>query len=101
MKVLVHAALGLAGQDRDQARIDAARDIGADRHVAAQMNIDRVVEQFGEPVLEIPGAVIEIDLDSGRPNSARLAPRRSRRLSAWPGSSCLTPRNSVSSPIVY
>ena len=26
------------------------------------MNIDRVVEQFGEAVLEIPGAVIEIDL---------------------------------------
>ena len=38
MKVLVHAALGLAGQDRDQARIDAARNIGADRHVAAQVN---------------------------------------------------------------
>src|SRR6476661_6573844 len=26
------------------------------------MNIDRVVEQFGEAVLEIPGAVIKIDL---------------------------------------
>ncbi len=27
------------GQDRDQARVDAARDVGADRHVGAQMHL--------------------------------------------------------------
>src|SRR5580704_13030869 len=62
VKTVRNAALGVAGKDRDQARIEAPRNISADRHVAAQVKLDRVVEQLGEVSLEISRAVVAVDL---------------------------------------
>src|SRR5262249_40562502 len=62
VEAIGEAARRLAGEDRDEAGIDAARSIGADRHIAAQMHIDRVVEQFGQPALEIALVVLEINI---------------------------------------
>src|ERR1700740_3253394 len=58
VKTIGDAALGAAGKDRDQARIEAPRNISPDRHVTAQMKFDRVVEQLGEMPLEISCAVV-------------------------------------------
>src|SRR5437763_2014264 len=57
VKTVGDAALGAAGEDRDQARIDAPRNISTDRHVAAQVKLDRIVEQLGDMPLEISCAV--------------------------------------------
>src|SRR5580693_9650589 len=75
VKTVGDAALGIAGKDRDQARIDAPRNISADRHVAAQVKLDRVVEQLGEVPLEISCAVVAVDLiiDIQIPPDADLA----------------------------
>ena len=62
MKTVGDAALGVAGKDRDQARIDAPRNISANRHVAAQVKLDRIVEQLGEMPFEISCAVVAVDL---------------------------------------
>ncbi len=61
VKAVADAVLDLAGEDRDQARIEPARNIGANRHVAAQVQPDRIVEQIDEAVFEIPRAMIVID----------------------------------------
>src|SRR5205807_1776292 len=62
VKTVGDAALALAGENRDQARIYAARHIGPDRNVAAQMHCNRIVEQFDNAALEIACIVLEIDL---------------------------------------
>ena len=67
VKALGDAALGLAGEDGDQARIEAARDIGADRHVAAQMQSDDVVEQLDQAALEVSRIVLVIDVVANVP----------------------------------
>ena len=72
VKAIRDAALGLAGEDRDQARIDAARNIRADRHIAAQMHRDRVVEQLNEAALEIALVMLEIDVVADVPISPNL-----------------------------
>ena len=61
VKTVGDTALGAVGKDRDQARIDAPRNIGADRHVAAQVNLHRVVEKLGKMPLEISCAVVFVD----------------------------------------
>src|SRR5580704_10012130 len=62
VKTVGDTALGVAGKDRNQARIDPPRNISADRHVAAQVKLYRVVEQLGEVPLEISCAVVAVDL---------------------------------------
>ncbi len=60
METVGDAALGLPGEDRDQARIDTSRNIGTDRHVAAQVHPDRIVEQLAKTPFEISRAVIAV-----------------------------------------
>src|ERR1700730_15386772 len=58
MEAICDAALSFRGEDRDKAGIDTARNTGADRHIAAQMHPDRIIEQLDETSLEIPSAVV-------------------------------------------
>src|SRR5205085_7329626 len=58
----------------DQARIDAAGQIGADRYVTAQMHPNRIIEQLDQAALEIARIVLEIDLVTDVPIAPDLDP---------------------------
>ena len=52
----------LAAKQRHQARIDAAGNIAADRHIGAQVHFDRILHQLLKPSHEIGRRVVEIDI---------------------------------------
>src|SRR5437763_5811594 len=62
VKAVGEASRRLAGEDRDEAGIDAAGNIRTDWNVAAQMQIDRIVEEFGQAAFEIALVMLEIDV---------------------------------------
>ena len=59
-------------KDGDKARVDASRDVGADRDVRPQVNFEAVVEKFDQMLREIARAMIEINLVANIPIAANL-----------------------------
>ena len=84
----------------DEARIEAAAQVGADRHVAAHLQPHRVLEQPAQPLDEVRLAVVGVDLEARLPvaHRADACRGRGRRPGSAPGSSLRMPANIVRSP---
>jgi hypothetical protein len=52
----------LAGQRCDDARVEAAADVSAYRHVGPEVDARRVLEERQEPFLKVAGGVAQIEV---------------------------------------
>ena len=62
----------LRREGRDDARVEAAADVGADRHVRAQVQPDGVVHQLADLLLEVGARVAEVGAVVDLPVPPRL-----------------------------